>query len=176
MITTNRQPRKLATGLQVRLVLFTQSGFVHVVYSCKHKNYIRQSCAGSKILTSQLILQSIEKRIIANSRKWQVDLKLMALAVILWTLRKERGHKETLICLYIIELAWLLSPSSLTHKKREDRTDRKHLGNWKTVRYSVILERTIKFVFFCKIRERRVNLYPCAKELLEFIMPSDVDI
>ena len=69
MITTNREPYNLATGLQVRLVLFTQSGFVHVVYSCKHKNYIRQSCAGSKILASQLILQSIEKRIIANSRK-----------------------------------------------------------------------------------------------------------
>lgn len=76
----------------------------------------------------------------------------------------------------MIELAWLLSPSSLSHKKGEDRTDRKHLGNWKTVRYSVILERTIKFVFLCKIRERRVNLYPCAKELLEFILPSDVDI
>ena len=67
MITTNRQPCKLATGLQVRLVLFTQSGFVHVVCFCKHKNYI--SCADSKILASQLILQSIEKKIIANSRK-----------------------------------------------------------------------------------------------------------
>ena len=69
MITTNRQPCKLATGLQVWLVLFTQSGFVHFVYSCKHKNYIRQSCAGSKILASQLILQSIKKNFKANSRK-----------------------------------------------------------------------------------------------------------
>lgn len=69
MITTNRQLCKLATGLQVWLVLFTQSGFVHVVYSCKHKNYIRQSCAGSKILASQLILQSIKKNFKANSRK-----------------------------------------------------------------------------------------------------------
>ena len=49
MITTNRQPCKLATGLQVWLVSFTQSRFVHVVYSCKHKNYVRQSYAGSKI-------------------------------------------------------------------------------------------------------------------------------
>ena len=69
MITTDLQPCKLATGLQVWLVLFTQSGFVHVVYSCKHKNYIRQSCAGSKILASQLILQSIKKNFKANSRK-----------------------------------------------------------------------------------------------------------
>lgn len=72
MITTNRQPCKLATGLQVWLVLFTQSGFVHVVYSCKHRNNVRQSYAGSKmskILASQLILQSIEKNIIENSRK-----------------------------------------------------------------------------------------------------------
>ena len=88
----------------------------------------------------------------------------------------KRAQRNLNLRIYIIELAWLLSPSSLTHKKGEDRTDRKHLGNWKTVRYSVILERTIKFVFFCKIRERRVNLYPCAKELLEFTLPSDVDI
>lgn len=69
MITKNRQPCKFATGLQVGLVLFTQSGFVYVVHSCKHKNYMRQSFTGSKILASQLTLQLIDKNIVANSRK-----------------------------------------------------------------------------------------------------------
>ena len=65
VITTNRQPCKLATGLKVWLeaVSFTLCTLVNT------KKYARQSCNGSKILASKLILQSIDKKIIANSRK-----------------------------------------------------------------------------------------------------------
>ena len=65
VITTNRQPCKLATGLKVWLeaVSFTLCTLVNT------KKYARQSCNGSKILASKLILQSTDKKIIANSRK-----------------------------------------------------------------------------------------------------------